>query len=1038
MKKARLSIVLLTAILSSAVHGLQTTFDYVLTEGNASHSGQLSYSASSPIETYLLDAWASGNRDCFTVEVPKGKTATVEVTNRGGSWSVMRCSAYIYLSKGKNDCLIKDKRTLTFTSTGKFSVRITTAPKGYWSGFGWQSSFHLYTSATAKFSYGVKVTYSGNTVPDAPKPAVVVTKSDLLPFVPRGWSSPLTLSKTKKGTSSKAATFKDTDVIYVNWAMKCAGRDTGTTFETCLYVDGKRTQTWRTEGGLKADYYISTTDYEIGKLAPGTHTIKIATDATGAVAESDETNNSYTRTVIIEEDMRQYIMPVTVTYLAGGGTGTMKPVTKNIDVSKLASSYKLASCSFKCSGYVFDGWELIYDACGAYEENPVYPAGYEYKEFCGDLMFRATWKEDVLDVSFDEETAGLVLEAGGGFCIPLEVTSTTAPKITVKGLPKNVKYNASTFCIEGVATEPGAHAITISATSATIKTPVVRTLVLNFANIESEYLPGLDPDLDAYRLMAGVNVDDLLDLHAVGGYSVTSVKGLPAGLKYDSRSGEVSGVPTKDGVYNVTITAKNGTRTTSATVTIRVDALPRWAQGTFTGRIERQVEHVDEFGEPSSHDDYDMATATVSTDGKISGKITDGDKNWTFSAKSFDAMKHPVIMTFDDDLQPYEYEDESVTILVADVTAKSGRLARRYRVEISQLQSAQEGMENGIFIGYDVDDDEGDDAVPDATMYRNLCKDKQLAREVKASLKALAGIYNVALEGGYLSVNVSEKGEVKATGRLFDGTSISVTSPLLNDSDITTDTGGWFFYIHSAPASYKGGKFSTRVYVDEEGLNSLEGVWYSNSPTAGSEYGAGFVRDVWFPYASRYDKSVSLGGLFSSAQVSLSELPELAAVYKETYYDDDAGKKQTDSSLTFVPAADFTLPGLLVNAKGTAFDIPKATRPQQGEEDGEWLYVGENDGAFSLSVNQSTGIVKGSITFWFDYESAYDGTRDVSTFAHTSKKVSFEGVVVQDGADSVIACFLPWEMTGEYEDERTGATKRYNYKIPFSVYVMPE
>ena len=62
----------------------------------------------------------------------------------------------------------------------------------------------------------------------------------------------------------------------------------------------------------------------------------------------------------------------------------------------------------------------------------------------------------------------------------------------------------------------------------------------------------------------------------------------------------------------------------------------------------------------------------------------------------------------------------------------------------------------------------------------------------------------------------------------------------------------------------------------------------------------------------------------------------------------------------------------------------------------------------------------------------------MSTFAHTSKKVSFEGVVVQDGADSVIACFLPWEMTGEYEDERTGATKRYNYKIPFSVYVMPE
>lgn len=35
---------------------------------------------------------------------------------------------------------------------------------------------------------------------------------------------------------------------------------------------------------------------------PGTHTLTVVVDATDVVAETDETNNSYTRTVVVIDD----------------------------------------------------------------------------------------------------------------------------------------------------------------------------------------------------------------------------------------------------------------------------------------------------------------------------------------------------------------------------------------------------------------------------------------------------------------------------------------------------------------------------------------------------------------------------------------------------------------------------------------------------------------------------------------------------------------------------------------------------------------
>ena len=123
-----------------------------------------------------------------------------------------------------------------------------------------------------------------------------------------------------------------------------------------------------------------------------------------------------------------------------------------------------------------------------------------------------------------------------------------------------------------------------------------------------------------------------------------------------------------------------------------------------------------------------------------------------------------------------------------------------------------------------------------------------------------------------------------------------------------------------------------------------------------------------------------------------------------------------------------------VNDKG-AFIVAKATKPVQSKTTKLWSYVGANDGALTLSFTQTTGIFKGSYMFWYDYLSAYYETTGKATWAHTSKKVSFEGVRVQ-GTDLLEGFYL-WDATGSYYDPKTGKKKSYKYKESHGVRLVP-
>jgi immune inhibitor A len=130
-------------------------------------------------------------------------------------------------------------------------------------------------------------------------PEIVVAQANLTPYQPAAWSDKIVVSKVT-GTNTDSSGLTTADTLYVDWAVINNGTAaTAATFYTYLYVDGALRTSWYTNPPLNPNYYISPVDYSIGTLSAGSHTISILTDATGVIAESNESDNQYTKTILV-------------------------------------------------------------------------------------------------------------------------------------------------------------------------------------------------------------------------------------------------------------------------------------------------------------------------------------------------------------------------------------------------------------------------------------------------------------------------------------------------------------------------------------------------------------------------------------------------------------------------------------------------------------------------------------------------------------------------------------------------------------------
>ena len=663
------------------------------------------------------------------------------------------------------------------------------------------------------------------------------------------------------------------------------------------------------------------------------------------------------------------------------------------------------------AGFVFAGW---YNGETLLSRSAAYTYVVTDKEV--ELVARfATAEDDAASIAIGTDV-GYATADDGSFTLNLQelTASLSEPKLAVSGLPTGLKLDTKTGVIGGTATKPGVYKVTVSATNKTVKKPVTATFELVVPNLASEKLPGLKQETDAYGIVtSGVAFDPgLVDCSPEDGWTVKAA-GLPTGLKFVQNKAtgaySITGVPTKAGTFTVTFTAsKKGEKNQVATITLVTKALPEWAVGTFSGFVEHSAG-------PESGSDFGSITMTVAANGKVSGKIALVGTNYTFSAASYARVT-----------------DDGC--FVVDAEAKAGKVVRPLRLLVLSCCAPESSpsLLNARAVG-SLDSP----LASEILMCRGMWKDKATAAVAKTEIAKWKGVYTLSMaDGGYLSLTVGKDGNVKASGKLADGTSVNATTPLLHDGET-----GFLACVYSAPSAYKGGSLAMSIGFNEGegGIRTLGdsreiAQWASRNPQATGEYGAGFNRAVEFAGAY-YNKLETLRKYYESLRVSFDSMPLLAYTFKETNLDGNGKKATTSSAATEEAVNTLWQDGLsvAVSEKG-AIVVEKATRPVQDKPTNKWIYNGTNDGALTLSFAQATGIFKGSYTFWYDYESAHDYTTGKSTMAHTSKKVNFEGIMVQ-GANEMCGFYL-WDASSVYDDPKTGKEKTYKYKESYPVYLV--
>ncbi|MCY2932498.1 MAG: Ig-like domain-containing protein, partial [Planctomycetota bacterium] len=122
---------------------------------------------------------------------------------------------------------------------------------------------------------------------------------NLAPWQPAGWSDKIVVNR-QAGVYTDSNPLYSNDTLYVNWAeINNGAAPTTDTFYTDLYVDDTLATYWYTTWPFLAGQTTNPTSYSIGSLSAGQHTIRVVVDSTDTVPETNELDNSYTKTITV-------------------------------------------------------------------------------------------------------------------------------------------------------------------------------------------------------------------------------------------------------------------------------------------------------------------------------------------------------------------------------------------------------------------------------------------------------------------------------------------------------------------------------------------------------------------------------------------------------------------------------------------------------------------------------------------------------------------------------------------------------------------
>ncbi|MGO9469526.1 MAG: CARDB domain-containing protein, partial [Isosphaeraceae bacterium] len=197
------------------------------------------------------------------------------------------------------------------------------------------------------FTYTILDTGTGVGSTAAVHIAVTNGLPDLAPYTPSGWSGPLVVS-TQSGDTSTGTAITTADTVYIDWAFLNQGNTAITTpFQTELLLDGTQVHTWSADVPLDPSFYTYVTDFSLGQLSAGSHTVTVVADYLDQVTESNKNNNtvSYTFTVT------QPALPDLAPYTPSGWSGPLVVSTQSGDT--------ISASAFTPSDTVYIDWAFV-------------------------------------------------------------------------------------------------------------------------------------------------------------------------------------------------------------------------------------------------------------------------------------------------------------------------------------------------------------------------------------------------------------------------------------------------------------------------------------------------------------------------------------------------------------------------------------------------------------------------------------------------------------------------------------------------------
>jgi len=203
----------------------------------------------------------------------------------------------------------------------------------------------------------------------------VVAQPNLTPYRVPGWSDALVVTKTP-GTSTDSTNLTPDDTLYVTWGMINNGNAaTAVQLNVVLFVDGQLYGGWQVFPPMQPGSMALQSDYSIGKLAGGQHTFEIIVDAFDNIQETNELDNSYSKTISIAgpaPNLTPYQPPgwsdkIVVSKTTGTHTDDAAFTTADflyVDWAVINSGAVGVSSSFNVTLYVDGAWNANWGVAG--------------------------------------------------------------------------------------------------------------------------------------------------------------------------------------------------------------------------------------------------------------------------------------------------------------------------------------------------------------------------------------------------------------------------------------------------------------------------------------------------------------------------------------------------------------------------------------------------------------------------------------------------------------------------------------------------